>query len=316
MKKYRIGVDLGGTNIAAGIVDMKGKLITKSSVPTGAERGFEAVMRDMGQLIQTLLHDHHITVEECLLIGIGSPGLTNNDTGRMSDNSNLHWTDVPMREELQKYVHLPVYIDNDANVAAWAEYRMGCGKGTRNFVAVTLGTGVGSGIVVNGALYSGSHRAGAELGHIQFLKNGYLCGCGKKGCVEKYCSASAIIYRTKELLATGQYNSSSLAKMNADKISARTVIDASKEGDALAKEVFAWYVDNMALFMVTIFNIFDPDVIALGGGVANTKEYLLKPLKQQIQKYLLIQQVPYAEIRIAEMGNDAGIIGAALLGDN
>lgn len=314
MKKYRIGVDLGGTNIAAGITDAEGKLLYKDSVPTGAERGFAAVMADMGHLIQSLMRQNNIAVEDCICAGIGSPGLPNNDTGYMSDNANLHWTDVPMRTELQKYIDLPVYMDNDANVAAWAEYLLGCGKGTKNFVAVTLGTGVGSGIVVNNTLYSGSHRAGAELGHILFEKDGYLCGCGKKGCVEKYCSATAIIFKAKELLATGKYEDSSLAKTDPVQISARTVIDAARAGDRLGKEVFDWYVDNMALFIVSIYNIFDPDVIALGGGVANAGDFLLAPLHGQIQKYLLIEDVPYGAIRIAEMGNDAGIIGAALLG--
>jgi len=314
MKNYTIGVDLGGTKIAVGIVNKENKLIDKGSVPTFSERGFAPIMKDMGELINSLLNKNNILIEECEYVGIGSPGLTNTETGYMTDNANLHWTNVPMRTELQKYIPLPIHIDNDANVAAWAEYKLGCGKGTKNFVAVTLGTGVGSGVVINNTLYSGSHRAGAELGHMLFEKDGYLCGCGKKGCVEKYCSASAIIFKTKELLATGKYNDSVLALINSDILSARDVIDASKQGDKLALDVFIWYVDNLALFVTSIFNIFDPDVIALGGGVANAGEYLLAPLHEKIKDYLLIENVPYAKVKIAEMGNDAGIFGAALIG--
>ena len=313
MKKYTIGVDLGGTNVAVGIVDQQRNIIIKGSTPTQLDKRFETVMKDMGALINKLLKENNISLDECKYIGIGSPGQPNNTTGIMSDNSNLHWTRVPMRTELQKYVDLPVYMDNDANVAAWAEYLEGCGRGTTNFVAVTLGTGVGGGIIINKALYSGSHGIGAEIGHMILVKDGYICGCGNKGCAEKYCSATAIIYKTKELLATGKYNDSVLA--STEKITAKSVIDASKSGDKLGVLVFDWYVDSLAHLVISIINVLDPDVIALGGGVANAGDYLLKPLLKEIDKHIMYIDTPYAEVKIAQMGNDAGILGAALLGE-
>ena len=169
---YTIGVDLGGTNIAAGIVNEKHTITARASVPTKAGRDFDEIIADMGALILGLLKEQHVRLDEVKYIGIGAPGMLDNETGTVTDNSNIHWVNYPIRQKLQQYIKKPVYLGNDANVAAWAEYQNGCGRGSKNFLMLTLGTGVGGGIVINGKLYTGSHNIAAEIGHTTFKAGG------------------------------------------------------------------------------------------------------------------------------------------------
>lgn len=308
---YTIGVDLGGTNIAAGVVNENCEIVFRGSVPTNAGRDFDEIVKDMGGLINKLLADSNISPEEVKYVGIGAPGVLDNEAGTVTDNSNIKWVNYPIREKLQQYINKPVFLGNDANVAAWAEYMGGVGRGTKNFLMLTLGTGVGGGMVLNGKLYTGSHNIGAEIGHTTFKAGGAQCGCGNHGCIEAYCSATALIKRAKAALEKD--NDSSLAK--AAKISAKTVVDAATAGDRLALKIFDEYTDDLAQVIASMINFLDPDVIALGGGVANAGEFLLKPVREKYPRYVTFRAMEKTRVLAAKMGNDAGIIGSAVLGE-
>lgn len=308
---YTIGIDLGGTNIAVGLVDEKYNIVARDSVPTQIGRDYDEIIKDMGEVSIKLLKDNNVSLDEIKYVGIGAPGVLDNENGIATDNSNFHWQNYPIRQKLQKYIDKPIYLGNDANVAAWAEYISGCGKGTKNFLMLTLGTGVGGGIILNGKLHSGSHNIGAEIGHTTFIAGGNQCGCGNKGCVEAYCSATALIKMAKK--DVDKHPDSVIAK--AEKINARVVVDAARENDEYGVKLFDEYVSNLAQVCASIINFLDPDVIALGGGVANAGDFLIDKVSAEVPKYVTFSGMMGTKILKAEMGNDAGIIGAALLGE-
>ncbi len=308
---YTIGVDLGGTNIAVGLVDENYKIVNRMSTSTDTQGRFDVIMKDMGEIVNKLIKESGITVDDVKYVGIGAPGVLDNEKGTASDNSNIHWENFPIRQELQKYIDKPVYLGNDANVAAWAEYVSGCGKGAKNFLMLTLGTGVGGGIILNGKLHTGSNNIGAEIGHTTFKAGGNQCGCGNKGCVEAYCSATALIKAAKKDL--DKHPDSVIAK--ADKVTARVVVDAARDKDEYGVMLFDEYTDNLAQVIASIINFLDPDVVALGGGVANAGEFLLEPVRAKIPQHVTFASMMQTKVLRAEMGNDAGIIGAALLGE-
>lgn len=314
---YYIGIDLGGTNIAIGLVDEDGNILYKDSTPTGVGRPFEVIMRDMGELALRVVKDSGHDMSEIGGVGIGSPGVANDETGELVFSNNLYWHNVPMRSELHKYIpeNLPIHIDNDANVAGLAEFAAGVSKGVKNSVFLTLGTGVGSGLVIDGKIVAGSHHVGAELGHMCIVVDGEQCSCGNKGCWERYTSATALINRGRE--AAEANPDCLIAKKcggDLDKIDAKIVIDSAREGDPEAKRIFDNYINYLAVGIINIINILDPEVIAIGGGVAKAGDFLLDALRKRYQEIIFYKDMPYARIELAVLGNDAGIIGAAMLG--
>ncbi len=310
-----IGIDLGGTNIAAGIVDEVGNIIHKDETPTGVGRPFETIIKDMASLVERIIHDSGLTKGDIKAIGIGSPGLPDKDKGTISFANNLGWHNVPLRDELQKYFDIPIYIENDGNTAGYAEAVAGACKGATNSITLTLGTGIGSGIIIDGKPYSGSHSVGAELGHLIVQVDGHPCTCGNRGCWERYASATALIREGKKAAKNNQesliYKS---VDGDLDKITAKTVIDAAKEGDEVALKIFDEYIYYLAMGIITIINSFDPGIIAIGGGVARAGDFLMDALKKSVRDHIFYKSAPYAKITMAELGNDAGIIGAAMLG--
>ena len=307
-----VGIDLGGTNIAVGLVDEAGKILHKDSVPTLLERGPEPVIKDMANLSLKVVKDAGYTVDDVKAIGVGVPGLADPKTGVVIFCTNLRWHMVPLREIMQKIINKPIFIDNDATVAGLAESVAGVSAGIANSVFLTLGTGVGGGIVINHKIYSGAHGVGSELGHMTVQCEGRKCTCG---CWEQYSSATALIRQGREAVE-GHPESLILKKVNGDasKIEARTIIDAAREGDPIACQVYDKYIYYLAIGIVAIINAFDPEVIVLGGGVSKAGDFLLEPLRKKVAEYVFYKDLPYAEIKIATLGNDAGIIGAAMLG--
>ena len=308
---YTIGVDLGGTNIAVGLVDEKHQIVARLSTPTNADRPYDEIVKDIALTVQQLIEDNNISMDEIKYIGLGAPGILDNEKGTITDNSNIHWENYPIKERLQNYIDKPIFLGNDANVATWAEYINGCGKNTENFIMLTLGTGVGGGIIINGKLITGSHSIGAEVGHFIFKAGGNKCGCGNQGCIEAYCSATALIKMALKDL--DEHTDSVIAKE--ERVSARTVIEAAKAGDEYGVQLFEEYTDNLAQVLASIINFLDPDIIALGGGVANAGEFLLAPVRKKMINYTVFPSLVQTQILKAEMGNDAGIIGAASLGE-
>ena len=314
MKLY-IGIDLGGTNIGAGIVDENGKILLQDEVPTGASRPFQEVIKDMAGLVEAIIEQGGYTVSDIESIGIGSPGSMDREQGKVVFANNLGWRHVPVREELQKYIDLPVYLENDANVAGLAESVAGACQGVDNSVTITLGTGVGSGIIIDGKPYSGSHGVGAELGHIIVHAGGRQCNCGNRGCLEEYASASALIREGRKV---AKENPDSLIAKSADgdldKVNAKVVIDAAKAGDTKALEVFDNYIYYLTMGIITTINMLDPSIIAIGGGVSKAGDFLLDAIRKSVDEHIFYKDKPYAKIYLSELGNDAGIIGAAMLG--
>lgn len=301
-----IGVDLGGTNIAAGLVSDQGELIFKKSIPTLANRPAEELIKDIYLLIDELKNSTDDVVEA---VGIGIPGLVNKDMSVVLTCANLHWNHVRLMEGL-KNLNLPIAIDNDANVAAYAEYKIGSLKSASSGILITLGTGLGSGIIVDDREVRGGHGIGTELGHTIIGDNFYDCNCGNNGCLETFASATAIIKYAEHLIETTELPS----KLRAlEIITAKDVIDLSKEEDVIASQTFERFVKYLARGIVNIMLILDPEKIALGGGVSGAGDYLLSRLTKEVNKQYFLSDFTNVQLVISELGNDAGIIGAALL---
>lgn len=311
---YYIGIDLGGTNIAAGLVTPEGRLVAKGNVPTLRERPYQEIMRDMANLSLKLIEDTGIALQDVAGIGIGSPGTPDSKEGILVYNNNLRFRNVPVRAEIQQYVNLPVYLDNDANCAALAESVAGAAKGVKYSVTITLGTGVGSGVVIDHRIYSGFNYAAAELGHTVIVVDGEPCTCGRRGCWEAYASATGLIRQARR--AVEQNPDSAilrLAQGDPAKIDAKIPFDAAKEGDPTGKQVIDQYFKYLAAGLVNVINAFQPEIIVIGGGVSKQGEFLLEPLRKLVDAEVYSHDIRHAELKEALMGNDAGIIGAALL---
>ena len=313
---YRIGVDLGGTNIAAGLVDESYKIVRKKSVPTGAERAPELIVDDMARLCRALCEEARVELSEIVSVGIASPGIANHDTGVVEYANNLPFINFPIASMLsERFEGKPVYIENDANAAALGEAVAGAAKGTKSSVMITLGTGVGGGIIIDGKVYSGFNYAGAELGHIVIEHDGRQCSCGRKGCWEAYSSATALIKMTREKLEECHARKRKTIMADAPRISGRTAFDAMRAGDEAGKEVVEMYLSYLGTGMVNIVNIFQPEVISVGGGVSGEGQWLVDALLVKIRAEEYGHGVvPGTKVRIAQLGNDAGIVGAAVLG--
>lgn len=317
---YRIGVDLGGTNIAAAIVDDDYKIIAKGSVPTLSHRPENEIMDDMAALCHRLCKDTGINENDVEAVGIASPGIANHTEGYVEYSCNLPMRHYPICEEFQKRFSVDVvHVENDANAAAWGEAVAGAARGTSNSIMITLGTGVGGGIIIDNQVISGSNYAGGELGHIVINVDGRPCNCGRRGCWEAYSSASALIKMTDEKLRECRENGRDTVMFelvkNHGKISGRTAFQAMRAGDEAGREVVDEYVKYLASGLASMINIFQPEVLSIGGGVSGEGKYLLDMLiPRTMEQTYGCGFVKPCEIRIAELGNDAGLIGAACLG--
>ena len=315
--KYYLGIDLGGTNIAIGLVGSDYTIIKKDSVPTKLPRTDIEIYDDIIALCNKLIKEQGLSIHEIEWAGIGTPGTANQETGILEYSNNLKFNQSPMREYLSTRLGIPVYIENDANAAAYGEFLAGSGKGTNSMVAITLGTGVGGGIIIDGKIYAGSNYAGAELGHTVIVKGGRPCTCGRDGCFEAYSSATGLINMTKEEMERCPNSLMWEISQEHGKVSGRTAFDAMRKGDPAAKKVVDEYISYLACGLTNMINIFQPDVLCIGGGICNEGETLLAPLRTFIEaerysKYSKKQ----TKLVTAVLGNDAGIIGAAMLGKN
>ncbi len=308
-----VGVDVGGTKIAAGLVSYEGSILKQKSILTKAERPFEIVVQDIIALIKEVASG--LSSEELLGIGVGIPGIADKQTGRVFECVNLGWRQVPLRLVLQEEFKIPVYVENDASVAGLAEYSIGSLRGTTNSVLITLGTGVGGGFIINGKIYSGTNGLASEVGHMVVGDNFYRCNCGKIGCLETFASALALINYTKKLIAEEQTDSplKAYTASKEEELNAKLIFDLAKEGDALALMAVNRLVKYLAIGISNLVYTLDPEIISLGGGVSKAGDYLLNLVKGKVEEIKIFKDVPSARLVLAELGNEAGIVGAAML---
>ena len=310
----KIGIDVGGTGIKVGVVGNDYQIIRENSIPTCTDIPFEEQLKQMSDCVLCTVHEADLTEEDIEAIGVGIPGIASAKTGEIIKCTNMGWHHVPFRSVFNRFIDKPVLIDNDANVAALAESVCGVSAGTSSSVFITIGTGIGSGIILNGKIWSGAHHIGGELGHVIFDLDGVPCTCGNRGCLERYCSATALIRMAREAVAV--HPESMILQsvgMDPSKIEAKTVFDAAHAGDAVAAEVFSHYIDCLAQAVGSVINLLDPEVIVLGGGVSKAGSFLLDPLTREYPQYVLFNDQPLPPVKLAVLGSEAGIIGAAML---
>ncbi len=306
-----IGIDLGGTNIAAGLVDDNGKIIYKDSIPTGRERPVEAVIADMAAIAKKVTEMGGYTLKDVKAVGIGCPGTVDNATGMVVYSNNIVMDHVPLVEEFRRHIDLPVNLENDANAAAYGEY-ITCAKDKKSFVFMTLGTGVGGGIILDGKIWRGFNGAGAEIGHTTLVMGGRQCTCGKKGCLEAYASVTALINQTKEAIAEHPESLMAQWAEKHGKVNGRTSFECAEAGDKTAIEVRDRYIEYVADGVASIMNIIQPEVFVIGGGISREGDKILVPLKKYAYEADYNKHMPKTEIQIATLFGDAGIVGAAM----
>ena len=312
---YKLGIDLGGTNIAAGVVNERFEIVGRGRVKTNLPRSAQEIADDMVKAAMLAVKDANITLDDIDTCGVGSPGSVNPETGMIAFSNNLQFYNVELAKMLNDRMGKKFFLENDANAAAFGEYIAGAGKGKGNFVAITLGTGVGGGIIIDGKIYSGSNYAGGELGHTVINFDGEQCSCGRKGCFEAYASATALIRQTR--LAMNEHKESIMWRLcggKVDKANGITAFDAMRKGDSVGRAVVEQYIKYIAIGLTNVVNTFQPEIICIGGGISKEGDTLIKPLEA------LVATEDYAKnmekrvkIVAAKLGNDAGIIGAAYL---
>lgn len=305
---YQIGVDIGGTSIKIGLVDEHLHIVQRTSIPFPMIGG-KGVAKLLAETVRDFLTEHDVSIEDIHHVGVVVPGSIDPTGGIILDAHNLDFHDVPFRDQLeQAFGSMTVYLANDADGAALAELGRGAFAGHKTGVLLTLGTGVGGGVILDGKMFSGGCRRGIELGHMQIVSGGELCTCGVRGCIEAYCSATALI--RDAVKAAKEHPESDLTKT--DDMTAKYAIDCAKAGDPTAKAVFDQYVDHLAAACASVVHLLDPEVIAIGGGVSHAGDFLFEPLRKKTLEKCFFDS--HGEIVPAVLGNDAGIIGAAMLG--
>ena len=316
--KY-IGIDVGGTNLKAGLVDESGLILATHSIKVAQVDDADSLAWTLVSLTQELCRAAGVSLEQVVSVGVGVPGTVEIRSGTILYTCNLPLKNVPLRKLFHRYLATPLYIENDANCAALAEYFVGAGRGSKRFITVTLGTGIGGGIVHNGKIFHGANGMAGEVGHMSIVYGGEPCPCGRRGCWERYASAQALKRMTAQAVA--EHSDSVLAAVvreNGGHISGRSAFEAMRRGDQTGKAVCEQYIDYLAAGIINLVNIFQPDTLAIGGGVSNEDDrYLLDPLRHRVER----ESIPCSRDKMtkivkAELGNRAGIIGAAFLGKN
>lgn len=314
-KKVIAAIDLGGTGIKIGITDTQCRILAQTSVPTNAKRPYEEIIADMGHAAAALLEQNGYEIKDCLGAGVGSPGTVDSKNGIVLYSNNIRWDHVPLAQELKKYLPVPVYVNNDANCAALGETVNGAARGCKNAIFLTLGTGVGGGVIIGGEVFEGGHPGGAELGHIKIASHGRKCTCGRTDCLEAYVSATALTGDAKEMAK--QHKESmlyALCGQNPEQMNAKIPFDAAKADDPWGVSLIEDYIRYLADGITDLANIFRPDIIVLGGGVCAQGEYLTAPLNRYLCENCFGASVSYVpKVVTAKNGNDAGTIGAASL---
>ncbi len=312
---YNIGIDLGGTNIKVGLVDENCNIVAKTAAKTNLPRPADEICASIVESVWKVLGEAKVTIGEVNSIGIGTPGVANRDNGIVLYSCNLDFKNTDLRSLIKKRLDKPIFVENDANAAAFGEVLAGAGKGCKNVVVVTLGTGVGGGIIIDGKIYTGFNYCGAELGHTVIEFNGRPCSCGRKGCFEAYSSATALINMTKETMEAHKESKMwEIAGGSLDNVDGKTAFDGMRADDPAAKELIEKYINYLGCGLTNIVNTFQPEMLLIGGGICREGENLTKPLYEFINREsYCVDADKVTKLDICKLGNDAGIIGAAFL---
>lgn len=313
---YKIGIDLGGTNISVGVVDRDYRIVARAKIKTNIPRKESEICDDMADLIFKVMDDQGINLNDVENIGIASPGSVNIERGVVEYSSNLYFHNWKLKEMMEDRIKKELYLENDANAAAYGEYLAGAAKGVNSAVVVTIGTGIGSGIILNGEIFHGTNYNGGELGHIVIHKDGRDCTCGRRGCFEQYASARGLANTTKQILKESGRETLiwDLIDNDIENAGARTAFKAMRLGDKLGSEIVNRYILDLSCGLTNIINIFQPEILCIGGGVSNEGDYLIKPVIERVSAERYSKNAAkQTQIKRAELGNDAGIIGAAFL---
>lgn len=313
MKKYRIGVDIGGTNIKIALVDMQGKIVYSNTTPTRADMGYEYSIANVKQAIADLMKETNSDKNTVEAIGFGFPGQIDYQSGIVRLLPNMPgWIEIPVAKIMEDEFKIPTRLDNDVRVATLGELKYGAGKGCQNLVCITVGTGIGSGLVLNGKLVRGARNAAGEIGHIKMtMGDGPLCGCGDYGCFEAYASGPSIVAMAKEYIKGGK--SSKFKELATEEMSPYIVAQAALQGDVVAKRIYAKMGEVIGLGLTSAINLLNPERVIIGGGVADAGDILFEPIKDTIARRAMPIQASSVEIVPAQLGNAAGVIGASLL---
>ena len=314
--KYYVGIDLGGTNIVAGVVDENFNILVKESTKTKTPRPAQEIADDMVMVTKKAVEKAGLTMDQIDSVGVGTPGTANKKTGIVEYSNNLGFEDTPLVEMLEKGLGVKVYIENDANAAAFGEYLAGAGKSVGSMIAITLGTGLGGGVITDGKILTGFSYAGAELGHTVIVAHGRHCTCGRDGCWEAYSSATGLINMTKDAMNANKDTVMwEMCDGDLANVSGRTAFDGMRKGDAVATKVVDEFIEYLGIGIANMINVFQPEIICIGGGICKEGDTLIKPLVEKVlpQTYARKEE-NRTKIVVAELGNDAGVIGAAMLG--
>ncbi len=311
---YAIGIDVGGTSIKGALINDSGEILQRFQMDVDKEKsGVEEVNKFCDVMLKSLKElDKSIKIEG---IGIGVPGILDIDNGVVVTSPNLpNWSSLPLAELISKRTGLPVFLNNDANVAALGESRFGSGKEYKDLIMITLGTGVGGGIIINNKIYDGNQHMGAELGHMVIRVGGHKCGCGRRGCFEAYASATALIKDTQREMDLHPESLMHEIAHDFGKVNARVAFEAAKRNDRAGLNVINRYVKYLSEGILNYCNIFRPEIVVLSGGVANEGDYLLDKVREYVASYDYgMKRSPKVEIKVASLGYDSGKIGAACL---
>lgn len=312
----RIGIDVGGTNVKIALVDDNGKIIYSNSVPTYAKMGYEYTVNNIKQAIKDLMKETNTTPSDIEGIGFDFPGQVDCKTGVVKLAPNIPgWVNVPIAQMIEDEFHIPTRIDNDVRCAALGELKFGAGRGYENFICITVGTGIGSGIVINGKVVRGATNAAGELGHIKLQMNGGpICGCGDTGCLEAFASGPAIVAMAQEYIKGGKSTKfREMAAVEGGEITPYMVAKAAEEGDPVAKRIFEIVGEYIGIGLTSVINLLNPERVIIGGGVAESGELLLGPIRKTIKERAMVVAGNAVEIVPAQLGNSAGVIGASML---
>lgn len=312
---YKIGIDLGGTNIATAVVNDEYKIIGRGTLPTNTPRDAFEIAKDMAKTVDMACEDARVDKSKIDWIGIGSPGCVNSESGIIEYANNLGFNNVPMIKYIEELTGIKTYMENDANAAAYGEFLAGAGKDVSDFITITLGTGVGAGIIINDRIFSGANFFGAELGHTVIAMDGASCSCGRNGCWEAYASATALINQTIAAMQRDKASKMWEIAPTLDDVNGKTAFDGWRMGDKTATSVVEKYIEYVACGIVNVINTFQPDLICIGGGISKEKDNIITPIRAYVEKYRYTKYAKkQTQIMVAQLGNDAGIIGAAMIG--